>query len=144
MRALRTISCFLIVLRHGLFRCATVDSDRFATRFSRALVPSQPLRMGRTSPELAATSSSKVAILDEGDDVMNITVAWDTLAAVNSTDSFVMSGPDAIPNAGDALAFFDQSLGYLGSATVHSISPPNLPLWGGQPITVQLNSPSVG
>jgi hypothetical protein len=77
----------------------------------------------------------------EGDDVMNITVAWDTLAAVNSTDSFVMSGPDAIPNAGDALAFFDQSLGYLGSATVQSISPPNLPPWGGQPITVQLNSP---
>jgi hypothetical protein len=76
----------------------------------------------------------------EGDDVMNITVAWDTLTAVNSTDSFVMSGPDAIPNAGDALAFFDQALGYLGSATVQSISPPNLPPWGGQPITVQLNS----
>jgi len=77
----------------------------------------------------------------EGDDVMNITVAWDTLTGVNSTDSFVMSGPDAIPNAGDALAFFDQALGYLGSATVQSISPPNLPPWGGQPITVQLNSP---
>lgn len=77
----------------------------------------------------------------EGDDVMNITVTWDTLTAVNSTDSFVMSGPDAIPNAGDALAFFDQALGYLGSATVQSISPPNLPPWGGQPITVQLNSP---
>jgi hypothetical protein len=77
----------------------------------------------------------------EGDDVMNITVAWDTLTAANSTDSFVMSGPDAIPNAGDALAFFDQALGYLGSATVQSISPPNLPPWGGQPITVQLNSP---
>jgi hypothetical protein len=77
----------------------------------------------------------------EGDDVMNITVAWDTLTAVDSTDSFVMSGPDAIPNAGDALAFFDQALGYLGSATVQSISPPNLPPWGGQPITVQLNSP---
>jgi hypothetical protein len=77
----------------------------------------------------------------EGDDVMNITVAWDTLTAVNSTDSFVMSGPDAIPSAGDALAFFDQALAYLGSATVQSISPPNLPPWGGQPITVQLNSP---
>jgi hypothetical protein len=77
----------------------------------------------------------------EGDDVMNITVAWDSLTTVNSTDSFVMSGPDAIPNPGDALAFFDQALGYLGSATVESISPPNLPPWGGQPITVQLNSP---
>jgi hypothetical protein len=77
----------------------------------------------------------------EGDDVMNITVAWDTLTAVNSTESFVMTGPDAIPDAGDALAFFDQALGYLGSATVQSISPPNLPPWGGQPITVQLNSP---
>jgi hypothetical protein len=77
----------------------------------------------------------------EGDDVMNITVAWDTLTAATSADSFVMSGPDAIPNAGDALAFFDQALGYLGSATVQSISPPNLPPWGGQPITVQLNSP---
>ena len=77
----------------------------------------------------------------EGDDVMNITVAWDTLTTVNSTDSFVMSGPDARPNPGDALAFFDQALGYLGSATVESTSPPNLPPWGGQPITVQLNSP---
>jgi hypothetical protein len=77
----------------------------------------------------------------EGDDVMNITVAWDTLTTVNSTASFVMSGPDAIPNPGDALAFVDQALGYLGSATVESISPPNLPPWGGQPITVQLNSP---
>jgi len=77
----------------------------------------------------------------EGDDVMNISVVWDALTAVNSTDSFVMSGADAIPNSGDTLAFFDRALGYLGSATVQSISPPNLPRWGGQPITVQLNSP---
>jgi|GEM_PF-3239727 len=77
----------------------------------------------------------------EGDDVMNITVAWDTLTAVNSTDSFVTSGPDATPNVGDTLAFFDQGLGYLGSAAVQSVSPPNLPPWGGQPITVGLSSP---
>ena len=62
----------------------------------------------------------------EGDDVMNITVAWDTLTAVNSTDSFVMSGPDAIPNAGDALAFFDQGSGisWLGHGPVDQPTQP--------------------
>jgi len=77
----------------------------------------------------------------EGDDVMNITVVWDTLTAVNSTNSFVLSGADATPSVGDTLAFVDQALGYLGSATVQSVNPPNLPPWGGQPITVGLSSP---
>jgi hypothetical protein len=77
----------------------------------------------------------------EGDDVMNITEVWDTLTAVNSADSFVMSGGDAIPNGGDTFAFFDEALGFLGSADVESISPSNLPPWGGTPITVQLRSP---
>jgi Right handed beta helix region len=77
----------------------------------------------------------------EGDDVMNITEVWDTLTAVNSADSFVMNGGDAIPNEGDTIAFFDEALGFLGSAEVESISPANLPPWGGQPITVQLKSP---
>jgi hypothetical protein len=77
----------------------------------------------------------------EGDDVMNITVVWDSLTAVNSPNSFMMSGGDAIPNTGDTLAFFDAAFGYLGSSTVQAISPPNLPPWGGQPITVQLNTP---
>ena len=76
----------------------------------------------------------------EGDDVMNITEVWDTLSAVNSADSFVMNGADAIPSAGDTIAFFDEGLGFLGSADVESISPANLPPWGGQPITVQLRS----
>jgi len=40
-----------------------------------------------------------------------------------------MSGPDAIPNAGDALAFFDQALGYLGSATVQSVSYTHLDVY---------------
>ena len=77
----------------------------------------------------------------EGDDVMNISEVWDTLTAVNSVDSFVMNGADAIPNAGDTFAFFDEGLGFLGSAEVESISPASLPPWGGQPITVQLKSP---
>jgi hypothetical protein len=77
----------------------------------------------------------------EGDDVMNITVVWDTLTAVNSTASFVINGADATPNPGDTFAFSDQALGYLGSATVQSVSPPNLPPWGGQPITVGLIAP---
>jgi hypothetical protein len=77
----------------------------------------------------------------EGDDVMNITEVWDTLTAVNSADSFVMNGADAIPNEGDTIAFFDEGLGFLGSAEVESISPANLPPWGGQPITVQLKLP---
>jgi hypothetical protein len=76
----------------------------------------------------------------EGDDVMNITEVLDTLTAVNSANSFVMDGGDAIPNEGDPIAFFDQALGFLGSAEVESISPANLPPWGGQPITVQLKS----
>ncbi len=77
----------------------------------------------------------------EGDDVMNITEVWDTLTVVNSSDSFVMNGADAIPSAGDTIAFFDEGLGFLGSAEVESIRPANLPPWGGQPITVQLRSP---
>ena len=77
----------------------------------------------------------------EGDDVMNITEVWDTLTAVNSDDSFLMNGADAIPAEDDTIAFFDGALGFLGSAEVKSISPANLPPWGGQPITVQLKSP---
>jgi parallel beta-helix repeat protein len=77
----------------------------------------------------------------EGDDVLNVTVAFNTLTTVNSTGSFVVSGPDAAPNIGDTLAFFDQGLGYLGSATIESISPSNLPPWGGQPITIGLSAP---
>lgn len=76
----------------------------------------------------------------EGDDVMNITEVWDTLTAVNSSDSFVMNGADAIPSEGDTIAFFDEAMGFLGSAEVESISPANLPPWAGQPITVQLKS----
>lgn len=77
----------------------------------------------------------------EGDDVLNVTVVSDTLTTVNSNSSFVISGPDALPSIGDMLAFFDQGLGYLGSATISSISPSNLPPWAGQPITVGLSSP---
>lgn len=76
----------------------------------------------------------------EGDDGLNVTVVSDTLTKVNSASSFVISGPDAAPAVGDTLAFFDQSLGYLGSATIEFISPSNLPPWGGQPITVGLNA----
>ena len=78
----------------------------------------------------------------EGDDVLNITVAFDTLMTVNSTSSFIMSGPDAAPATGDTLAFFDAGLGYLGSATIDSVSPSNIPPWGaGLPITVGLSAP---
>ena len=77
----------------------------------------------------------------EGDDVMNITVVWDTVTTVNSNDAFVMSGADANPNPGDTLAFFDQAMAYLGSAQVESIGPSNLPPWPIGPITVQLRSP---
>lgn len=77
----------------------------------------------------------------EGDDVLNVTVAFDTLTTVKSTGSFVISGPDAAPSIGDKLAFFDRGMGYLGSATIESISPSNLPPWGGQPITIGLSAP---
>jgi hypothetical protein len=76
----------------------------------------------------------------EGDDVLNVTVAFDAVTTVNSSNSFVMSGPDATPSVGDTLVFFDRGLGYLGSATIASVNPPKLPPWGGQPITVGLNS----
>ncbi len=77
----------------------------------------------------------------EGDDVLNVTVVFDTVTNVNSTSEFVISGPDAAPALGDTLAFFDPGLGYLGSAIVDSLSPSNIPPWGGQPITVGLNAP---
>jgi parallel beta-helix repeat protein len=77
----------------------------------------------------------------QGDDVMNITVVWDAITTVNSASSFVMNGADATPNVGDTFAFFDRAVGYLGSATVASVKPPNLPPWGGQPIIVGLSSP---
>ena len=76
----------------------------------------------------------------EGDDVMNITTVWDTLTAVNSGDSFTMNGDDGNPNAGDMLAFFDESMAFLGSARVDSVAPANLTPWPEGPVTVQLNS----
>ena len=78
----------------------------------------------------------------EGDDVLNVTVTFDNLTTVNSASSFVMSGTDAAPALGDTLAFFDPAMGYLGSATIDSISPSNIPPWGGGlPITVGLTAP---
>jgi hypothetical protein len=77
----------------------------------------------------------------EGDDALNVTVVFDTVTSVNSTSSFVISGPDAAPAVGDTLAFFDPGLGYLGSTTIASVNPPHLPPWGGQPTTVELSSP---
>jgi Right handed beta helix region len=76
----------------------------------------------------------------EGDDVMNITTVWDTLTAVNASGSFVMSGADGNPNAGDTLAFFDETMAFLGSAKVDSVAPANLPPWPDGPVTVQLDS----
>jgi hypothetical protein len=76
----------------------------------------------------------------EGDDVMNITTVWDTLTAVNSADSFIMSGGDGNPNAGDTLAFFDQEMGFLGSAKADFITPADLPPWPVGPVTVRLDS----
>lgn len=76
----------------------------------------------------------------EGDDVMNITTDWDALTTVNSGDSFVMSGGDGNPVAGDTLAFFDESMAFLGSAKVDSVAPANLPPWPVGPVTVQLDS----
>jgi hypothetical protein len=76
----------------------------------------------------------------EGDDVMNITTVWDTLTSVSSGDSFTMNGADANPGAGDTLAFFDESMAFLGSAKVDSVGPANLPPWPVGPVTVQLES----
>ena len=77
----------------------------------------------------------------EGDDAMNITNVWDTLTAVDATDSFVMSGADANPNPGDTLAFVDEAMGYLGSGKIASVGPSNLPPWPVGPVTVKLDSP---
>jgi hypothetical protein len=76
----------------------------------------------------------------EGDDVMNITTVWDTLTTVSSGDSFTMVGGDGNPGAGDTLAFFDESMAFLGSAKVDSVGPANLPPWPVGPVTVQLDS----
>jgi hypothetical protein len=76
----------------------------------------------------------------EGDDVMNITTVWDTLTTVSSGDSFTMIGADGNPGAGDTLAFFDESMAFLGSVKVHSVGPANLPPWPVGPVTVQLDS----
>jgi hypothetical protein len=74
----------------------------------------------------------------EGDDVMNITTVWDTLTTVNSGDSFVMNGGDGNPVAGDTLAFFDETMAFLGATKVDSVAPDNLPPWPVGPVTVQL------
>ncbi len=73
---------------------------------------------------------------------MNITEVWDTLTAVNSADSFVMNGADAIPNEGDTIAFFGRRFGdFLAPPGSNPLVRRICRHGGGQPITVQLKLP---
>jgi hypothetical protein len=90
------------------------------------VTPSQGRHMSTTADGVHLTGVLGDVIFDRatfealGDDAINMAEVWDTLTAATSASSFSMAGGDSPPEQGDALAFFDESLSFLGSARVES------------------------
>lgn len=92
------------------------------------ITPSQGRHISTTADGVHITGSPGDIIIDHstfealGDDAINVAVVWDTLTKVASGSAFTMTGGDGVPDQGDTLAFFDETLAFLGSAHVSSFS----------------------
>jgi hypothetical protein len=104
------------------------DRQRGISIEDLAITPSQGRHISTTADGVHLTGSPGDIIFDRGtfeamgDDAINVAVVWDTLAAVASSSSFSMGGADSPAKPGDTLAFFDETLAFIGSARVQSSS----------------------
>lgn len=92
------------------------------------ITPSQSRPISTTADGVHLTGASGDVIFDHGtfeamgDDAINMAVVWDTLTVATSGSAFAMAGGDSPAKAEDTLAFFDESLAFLGSVRVQSSS----------------------
>jgi hypothetical protein len=102
------------------------DRQRGFSIENLTVTPSQGRHISTTADGVHLTGASGDIVVDHatfealGDDAINMGVVWDTLVKVNSSKSFSMTGADSAAKPGDTLAFFDESLSFLGSARVQS------------------------
>jgi hypothetical protein len=104
------------------------DRQRGISVENLTVTPSQGRHISTTADGVHLTGALGDIIFDHGtfealgDDAINMAVVWDTLTAATSPSTFSMAGADSPAKAGDTLAFFDESLAFIGSARVQSSS----------------------
>jgi hypothetical protein len=103
------------------------DRQRGISIENLTITPSQGRHISTNADGVHLTGALGDIILDHatfealGDDAVNVAVVWDTLTAVSAT-SLSMTGADSPAKEGDTLAFFDETLAFIGSARVQSSS----------------------
>jgi hypothetical protein len=104
------------------------DRQRGISIENLTITPSQGRHISTTADGVHLTGVLGDIIFDGGtfealgDDAVNVAVVWDTLTAATSGSSFSMAGADSPAKEGDTLAFFDETLAFLGSAPVQACS----------------------
>lgn len=104
------------------------DRQRGISLENLTITPSQGRHISTTADGVHLTGARGDIVIDHatfeamGDDAVNVAVVWDTLTAATSGNSFSMAGADSPAKEGDTLAFFDETLAFIGSARVHSSS----------------------
>jgi hypothetical protein len=104
------------------------DRQRGFSFENLTITPSQSRHISTTADGVHLTGVLGDIIFDHatfealGDDAINMAVVWDTLTAATSASSFSMAGADSPAKVGDTLAFFDESLAFIGSARGQSSS----------------------
>lgn len=104
------------------------DRQRGISIENLTISPSQGRHISTTADGVHLTGALGDIIFDGGtfealgDDAVNVAVVWDTLTAVNSSSSFSMAGADSPAKPGETLAFFDETLAFIGSARVQSFN----------------------
>lgn len=123
---LRLISCTLHASPY--MGIAGGDRQRGFSIENLTITPSQGRHISTTADGVHLTGASGDIILDHatfealGDDAVNVAVVWDTLTKVTRANAFAMAGADSPAKEGDMLAFFDETLAFVGSAPVQSSS----------------------
>jgi hypothetical protein len=102
------------------------DRQRGISIENFTITPSQGRHISTTADGVHLTGALGDIIIDHatfealGDDAVNVAVVWDTLTAATSANSFAMTGADSAAKQGDTMAFFDETLAFIGSSRVQS------------------------
>lgn len=113
------------------------DRQRGFSFENLSITPSQGRHISTTADGVHLTGALGDIVFDHGtfeamgDDAVNVAVVWDTLTAATSGNSLTMAGADSPAKEGDTMAFFDESLAFIGSSRVQSSS-------GTGPLKIQL------
>ena len=113
------------------------DRQRGFSFENLSITPGQGRHISTTADGVHLTGALGDIVFDQGtfeamgDDAINVAVVWDTLTTATPGNSFTMAGADSPAKEGDTMAFFDESLAFVGSSRVQSSS-------GSGPLKIQL------